>query len=113
MLAFTPYARQPGQKPASGPQFGLRPISAADWLIASAERDTRLAEKERLMARCPELVFQALPGSEAAQAEALELIRGHLCLPSPAGPSRAPLDAAARMVEEDLCLLQLIDGDTA
>ena len=111
MLTFAPYARQPGRKPSSGPQFGLRPISAADWLIASAEREARLAEKERLMARCPELVFQALSGSETAQAEALEMIRGHLCLPSPVVPSKAPLDAAARMVEEDLCLLQLIDGE--
>ena len=111
MPSFAPYARHPGRKPSSGPQFGLRPISAADWLIASAEREARLAEKERLMARCPELVFQALSGSETAQAEALEMIRDHLRLPAPAVPSKAPLDAAARMVEEDLCLLQLIDGE--
>ena len=63
------------------------------------------------MARCPELVFQAMPGSEAAQAEALEMVRSHLGLPSPAVESSAPLDAAARMVEEDLCLLQLTDGE--
>ena len=111
MLTFTPYARRPGQKPTSGPQFGLRPITAADWLIASGEREDRLAAKARLMARCPALVFQALPGSEAAQAEALAMIRGHLRIPSPAIESTAPLDAAARLVEEDLCLLQPIAGE--
>lgn len=110
-LTFAPYAQPPGHKRSSGPQLGLRPIAAADWLIDSPERESRLAEKARLMAQCPALVFQALPGTEAAQAEALETLRAHLRLPSPAVESSAPLDAAAHLVEEDLCLLQPIAGE--
>lgn len=109
-LTFAPYARRPGQKPSSGPQLGLRPIEAADWLIDSPERERRLAGKARLMAHSPALVFQALPGSEAAQTEALEMISGHLGIRSPATESSAALDAAARLVEEDLCVLEMIDG---
>ena len=69
------------------------------------------------MAQRPELVFQALPGSEGAQAEALEMIRGHLRMhlhidDAAANPQAlAPLDAAARMVEEDVCLLQRVDDE--
>ena len=109
-LMFTPYARRPGQKRSAGPQLGLRPIDAADWLIESREREGRLAEKARLMAHSRSLVFQALPGSEAAQAEALAMICGHLGIPCPAIESSVALDAAARLVEEDLCLLALTDG---
>ena len=109
-LTFAPYARRPGQKPSSGPQLGLRPIEAADWLIESREREGRLAEKARLMAHSPALVFQALPGSEAAQEEALAMICAHLRIPCPAVEPSAALDAAARLVEEDLCLLETIDG---
>ena len=110
VLTFAPYARQPGRKLPSGAQLALRPIAPADWLIASRERQMRLAEKARLMADCPDLVFQALPGSDAAQAEALEMICRHLRISSRTGGSMAPLDAAARQVEEDLCLLQATDG---
>lgn len=109
-LTFAPYARRPGQKPSGGPQLGLRPITAADWLVDSPERERRLAEKARLMAHCPAQVFQALPGAEAAQAEVLEMVCGHLGIPSPAVESSVALDAAARLVEEDLCVLETING---
>lgn len=109
-LTFAPYARRPGQKPSGGPQLGLRPIEAAEWLIESDERERRLATKARLMAHCPALVLQALPGSEAAQAEVLAMICTHLRVPCPAVEPSVALDAAARLVEEDLCVLETIDG---
>lgn len=85
-------------------RIGLAPLGDAAWL----ERDERLprylAEKERLLSQDRDAVFGAQPGSGAAQAEALRLIES--TLNTPASPSDAPLMAAARLVAEDLAILQ-------
>lgn len=85
-------------------RIGLAPLGDDPWL----ERDDRLpaylAEKDRLLTHHREAVFGAETGSEAAQTEALCLIEAALGVT--AKPDDAPLIAAARLVVEDLALLQ-------
>ena len=114
-LEFTPYARSFDRSPASAaPGMGLRPIPAGEWLTRSREHDAYMEAKRRRMAARPDVVFQALPGSEAAQAEALRLVCSHLGLGQSVKDVHAPaapLDAAAWLVEEDLCVMQPRGGN--
>ncbi|MDC7682500.1 DUF3445 domain-containing protein [Asticcacaulis sp. BYS171W] len=86
-------------------RIGLSPLRDTPWL----ERDERLpiylAEKARLFKDTRDAVWGAEPGSEAAQTEAYDLIRATLGL-SADTPNEPPLLAAARVVAEDLALLQ-------
>ena len=55
----------------------------------------------------PDTVCQTLPDSQAAQTEVLRLVRVHLGLPPhDECAAAAPLAVAARLVEEDLCVMQ-------
>lgn len=107
-LEFTPYARRSAGAPAiAAPQMGLRPISAGEWLTRSRNHAAYMAAKRRRMAAHPGVVFQALPGSQAAQAETLGLVYTHLGQTAKGKYTpAAPLDAAAHLVEEDLCVMQ-------
>jgi hypothetical protein len=105
--------------PAEGPPWlhmGLSRATDDDWLRPDDQRDADLAEKERLLAERHDEVFSALPGTETAGEETLELVRGWLAahapkLPVPALPSEVhPLEAAGRLVQEDLCLMVDRDG---
>ena len=69
--------------------IGLKPLDLADWIECDGNLRAYLDEKDRLMTRVPREVFAALPGSEAAQDEALMLLADHL-------PERYP-DIYARM----------------
>ena len=128
MLCFTPYAKPAGQPVRPGPRMALRPISAADWLVASPHYAQRMAAKHRVAAERPGVVFQAMAGSEASQEEAWDLLRDHVCqrddfaldlatdgVQCPDGRivyrnAHAPLESTARLVEEDLCLMEPRDG---
>lgn len=104
-MAFTPYARAfAAVPPAAGPRMGLRPIPVRDWLTRCADHEGYMTAKRRRMDARPETVFQALPESLDAQAETLRLVQARIG--GNADRSRVPLDAAARLVEEDLCLMQ-------
>ena len=104
-MTFTPYARAlAAAPPAAGPRMGLRPIPVRDWLTRCADHEGYMTAKRRRMDARPETVFQALPESLDAQAETLRLVQARVG--GNADRSRAPLDAAARLVEEDLCLMQ-------
>lgn len=89
--------------------IGMAPLGDADWL----ERDDRLSpylsEKAHLLATVRDEVFGAETGSEAAQGEALRLICAHLGQNVPV-TDEPPLMAAARLVAEDLVILQKSDG---
>jgi len=120
-FAHTPWD---GSDPAF--RIGLKPLDLADWLEVDAELEFYLAEKERIAATHGDGVFRAEPGSEDAQAEALELIVDHLQRRYPAIYSRMgtemrigdrrvvrlderdrpPLGLAARLVQEDLVLMR-------
>jgi len=90
--------------------MGTRNLPAGAWLVEDAELERDLATKARLLQDGHDLVFAALdsPAVDDASAEVLELVvadtgRG-------ADPSVHPLDAAGRLVQEDLCLLVERDG---
>jgi len=90
--------------------MGTRALEAADWLLADDEREADLALKARLLAERPAEVFAALdtPDVLAASTEVRDLVAaatGASC-----DPDLHPLDAAARVVQEDLCVLVLRDG---
>ena len=85
-------------------QIGLKPLDPARWLEPDGARDTQLAEKARLFAgRLPD-VFAALPGTEAMQAELLALVEAFAGTQPPSA-AEPPLLAAARLVQDDLILL--------
>jgi hypothetical protein len=87
--------------------IGLKPIAEAAWL-EGGEADPA-ARKDALMARHPDLVWGETEGSRPAQAEALEMVAR--ASGGPAGAQgRPPLLAAARLVPDDLCLMERRDG---
>jgi len=103
---------------------GIAPLDMADWLVADEAYGGQMALRDRLIAEARARVRAETPGSEAASAELLETVLAHL----PKGFSRrdetvtrpdgvavdlasdTPLVVAARLVQEDLCLLQKPDG---
>ena len=112
MIEFAPYARSFSHLPASAtPQMGLRPISADEWLTRSRDHDAYMTAKLRRMDARPGVVCQTLPGSDAAQTEVLRLVYRHLGQPpQDECAAAAPLAVAARLVEEDLCVMQPRSG---
>jgi hypothetical protein len=105
--------------------IGLSPIPLARWLEADADLAADLAEKARLFTDARDVVYREAPETAAAGAEVLALIVEHLTATRPdlyrregdtvvvgAGGLRVALDAgepalmtAARLVQEDLCLM--------
>ncbi len=104
---------------AAGPPWlsmGLARVGADRWLVVDDARHAELAERRRLLAERHDEVFAALPGTDAASAEVLALVRAwlethqpDLALP-PDPPAVHPLEAAGRLVQEDLCLMVERDG---
>jgi hypothetical protein len=95
---------------------GLRPVPEAEWLLVDADADAELALKDRLLAQRHREVFAALPGADVAagSAEVLAAVRAWLAVHAPTlrdsrepvlTPGLHPLDAAGRLVQEDLCLM--------
>lgn len=110
--------------------MGLRLLDLSTWLAPDEKRADELREKARLLAHQHDEVFAALPGSEPAGAEVLELVLEQLTSTRPAPLAEVeagwrdletdlvvprsglhPLDAAARMVQEDLCLMERDSDD--
>ena len=91
--------------------MATRNLDAADWLIVDDDRDRDLVRKQVLLAERHAEVFAALdtPAVAAASLEVLELVlaaTGTVTVPT----DLHPLDAAGRLVQEDLCLMVLRDG---
>lgn len=91
--------------------MATRSLDAADWLIVDEDRDRDLVRKQVLLAERHAEVFAALDTAAvaAASVEVLELVlaaTGVRAVP----PDLHPLDAAGRLVQEDLCLMVLRDG---
>jgi Haem-dependent oxidative N-demethylase, alpha subunit-like len=100
-----------------GPPYsvmGTHALDLDDWLIVDEDRDHDLALKARLLEQQRSTVFGALDGSEPASAELHRLIRAALerrgIGPPPPTGNEHPLMAAARLVQEDLAVLQRVDG---
>jgi hypothetical protein len=107
---------------AEGPPWlamGLRKGDDDGWLVADARRDDELAEKDRLLAERWDDVVHLGPGTEPAGEEVLALVERWLATHSelggihranvprnpPSSRDEHPLVAAARLVQEDLCLM--------
>lgn len=124
-FAHTPYdgSRQPFT-------IGLGPLNADDWMEPDANLARDLDEKERLLKTRRDRVFREMPDTRAAQAETLGLLAAHLPVQFPeiyrletqamriVPASRsvalhdgdAPLVIAARLVQEDLCLMRRVEA---
>jgi hypothetical protein len=99
----------------------------AEWFELDDRYPEEMAERRALLAARRDEVFAALPASAPARAEALELIAEHLPRHRPAWFAREgrtllnrltgeawdlnasaldPLELAARLVQEDLCIIE-------
>lgn len=90
--------------------MGTRGLDPAAWLLADEDRDRDLARKAVLLSERHDEVFAAVdsPTVDAASRAVLELVAA-----TTEGRPDArlhPLDAAGRLVQEDLCLLVEHDG---
>jgi hypothetical protein len=120
----TPYA---SGKPSFS--IGLSPIDVADWIEQDELLVEQLALKETILAQEGAAAFAAIEGSEAGQAEVLQLLVAHLPARYPATYRREgealrilpsdravalegepPLLVASRLVQEDLLLMRC-DGE--
>jgi hypothetical protein len=105
--------------------MGLRPLEVSRWLEVDGDRAADLRLKAELLTSAHDRVVAVLPGSEDAGRELLDEIVDHLGHHHPGlvrrrpdgvleegttgavvDPGRFhPVDAAARLVQEDLCLM--------
>ncbi|MCP5034447.1 MAG: DUF3445 domain-containing protein [Actinomycetia bacterium] len=96
--------------------MGTRALGQRPWLVVDDQRDAELVFKSVLLTDRHDEVFIALPGTEDAGQEALDLIVGtgptevkasavEAELTDSSGAELHPLDIAGRLVQEDLCLL--------
>lgn len=88
-------------------RIGLRPIAEDAWLEGG--EDDPAARKDALYAAVREQVWAEIPGSRPAQAEALAMVAAALGVDGARG-DLPPLYAAARLVSDDLCLMERRDG---
>lgn len=95
--------------PATSPPFvrmGTRALGDGSWLLDGDDVPAQLAEKHRILAAHHDDVVAAIDGTEDAAAELLDAISHQLEEPPPPASSQLhPIDAAGRLVAEDLCLL--------
>lgn len=101
-------------------RLGLRPLELADWIQIDERFDAEVAAKQRVSERFPSTVFRALDGPDVdrAAAETYELVTAHLRTLDPQRFAHVPespgdrhdLEAAGRLVQEDLVLLVERDG---
>lgn len=126
MTRYTPYAE--GE---AGFRIGLRPLDPHDWIEPDERAAEQFANKARLLSERPADVVATTPGSEVAQSELLTLLSQYLLRQYGdlyrrdgnvvhVGPAAwdvdlddialAAIDRAGRLVQEDLCLMQLNAG---
>lgn len=82
--------------------IGLKPIPADQWFEGG---DPDAARKDRLLAAHGEAAWGALPCSQSGQAEAADLVAEATGRPL-GPPTPGPLYAAARLVPDDLVLVE-------
>lgn len=111
-------------------RMGLRPLTTARWLEVDRHRAVTLAEKRRLLGEVHDRVVASLPSSEPAGAELLAAVLDNLEHHHPGTVTRHPdatiedgttghivhtkglhpVDAAGRIVAEDLCVMEPVEG---
>lgn len=85
---------------------GIRPLDPARWLIVDDQHDTQLTRKAALLAGRHDEVVATTAGSEAAGAEVLAMVGDARGCVVDVPDGMHPLDAAGRLVQEDLCVLE-------
>jgi hypothetical protein len=98
-------------------RLGVRPLDLRDWIELGSDADDAIAAKATLSAEHPHTVFAVLDDVEPESAEVAAALIEHLRRRWPdrygdavLDGSLHPLDAAARLVPEDLVLLVVRDG---
>lgn len=90
--------------------MGLMAVTPADWILVDDDYAPMIAAKAQLMAERGDELFLALPEALPAAEELLALVVAHLAASghrhAAPDPALHPLDAAGRLVQDDLCLLQ-------
>lgn len=96
--------------------MGVRALDPTQWLVIDDRFAIELAQKDRLSVERPDEVFGTRPGTERASQAALSLVTDWLRHHHPdrlaertiSVPEAGlhPLDRAARLVQEDLCLVR-------
>lgn len=93
-------------------RFGLHPLDPDDWIELGPDADAAIAEKRRINTAHHGTVFATIDGIEPEAAEVADGLVDHLRRRWPArfgdvvlDGELHPLDAAARLVPEDLVLL--------
>lgn len=101
---------------------GMRPVAMADWLVADEAYAAQMAERDRLIREKRDAVLAPAPediGSELLEILLANLPSGYACdgttVQRPDGinvalASDTPLAVAARLVQEDLCILEEKDA---
>ena len=108
--------------------MGLVTCSRSEWIELDERYVEELTLRRDLLARRRDEVFAAAPGSERARRETWDVLAAHLAEQWPdwfaregrglvnrftgeswnlCDPGRDPLEAAAMLVQEDLCLIEL------
>ena len=98
-----PYAEHPAEF-----RIGLTPIPLDRW-FEGGEADPA-SRKDALMRAQGSLAWREAAGSRPGQTEALAMVSAWLGRPTPADHETPPLLAAARLVSDDLCLMQRREG---
>ena len=96
-------------------RLGLRPLDLADWLDLDDDYTAMIEQKQRVMREHASTAFAVLDGVEAESIEIRDAIAAHLAARGehrvpPVDTTLHPLDAAARLVQEDLVFLVEQDG---
>jgi dimethylamine monooxygenase subunit A len=108
--------------------MGLTTAAEADWFEIDTLYPDEMAQRRKLLATMHDRVFAVLPSSDAARREALDLIVAHLKHHhrdwftqsgtrlanrltgeewNLSAPACDPLELAGRLVQEDLCIIQI------
>ena len=89
---------------------GVRAVDPESWLRPRPGDFELLAWKRALLERVGDAAFQAMPGTEAAGRVVLDLVAAATGAAAQAC-GRHPLDAASRLVAEDLCVVDVRGPD--
>jgi hypothetical protein len=118
-IAYLPFMDGPAPTDASAFRWrlGVRPLDLHDWIELGPDADDAIAAKSTLMAEHPDTVFAVLDDVEPESNEVAAALVEHLHRRWPERYGDAvldgslhPLDAAARLVPEDLVLLVEREG---
>jgi dimethylamine monooxygenase subunit A len=99
-------------------RIGVRPLDLAMWIEPDERFADEMTQKDVLLAERYNQVFVSMPYADDAGREVHELLDAHMHTYFPGlranrqiPPGLRPLDAAGRMVQEDLCLMVEHDGE--